>query len=494
MNDVGTSGLTFREPLIFELSRRGRSGVRMPEPGEPTGAEAGPEIPDRLRRREDPGLPEVSEPAVVRHFCRLSSWNFHIDAAMYPLGSCTMKYNPKVNEWAARLPGFARLHPHTPVALAQGALELMWDLERRLAEICGFARVTLQPSAGAQGELTGLLMVRAYHADRGNPRKTVLVPDTAHGTNPASATLAGYHALAVPSGPDGTVDPAEVARRMDDDVAGIMITNPNTLGVFETGIAEIARIVHARGGLVYGDGANLNALLGVARPGDFGVDVMQINLHKTFSTPHGGGGPGAGPVGVAEPLVPYLPIPIVERDANGAFRLETDRPKTIGRVRSFYGNFGVLVRAYAYLLGHGPADLRAVAETAVLNANYVLARLRDTFHVPHDRLCMHECVLSDRDLVKETGVSTLDIAKSLIDRGFHPPTVYFPLVVRGALMIEPTETETIEALDQFVEAMQAIAAQAHKDPEAAHGAPRRTKIGRADETRAARQPVLRYRA
>ncbi|MDI7267946.1 MAG: aminomethyl-transferring glycine dehydrogenase subunit GcvPB [Myxococcota bacterium] len=493
MSESATSGISFNEPSIFELSRPGRPGIRTREPGPPVGPEAGPEIPERLRRTADPRLPEVSEPAVVRHFCRLSSWNFHVDAAMYPLGSCTMKYNPKINEWAARLPGFARLHPLLPAALAQGALELMWDLERRLAEICGFARVTLQPAAGAHGELAGLLMIRAFHVDRGNPRRKVLVPDTAHGTNPASATLAGYSSVPVPSGPDGTIDPAAVERLMDGDVAAIMITNPNTLGLFERGIAEIASIVHAKEGLVYGDGANLNAILGVARPGDFGIDVMQLNLHKTFSTPHGGGGPGAGPVGVAAALEPYLPAPVVERDPDGSFRLEHDRPRSIGRVRSFHGNFGVLVRAYTYLAAHGPADLRAIAETAVLNANYVLARLRDAFHVPHDRPCMHECVLSDRDLLRDTGVSTLDIAKSLIDRGFHPPTVYFPLVVKGALMIEPTETETLDTLDRFVEVMREIAVEARENPKAARQAPHRTRIGRADEARAARQPVLRYK-
>jgi len=495
MAEVGTTGVVFREPLIFERSRPGRTGLRLPEAG--VGAvgddRAGPDLPAAWRRTAPPRLPEVSEAEVVRHFVRLSQWNFCVDSAMYPLGSCTMKYNPKVNEWAARLPGFARLHPHTPQHLAQGALELMWDLERRLCEICGFTRMTLQPSAGAQGELTGMLMVRAYHVDRGNPRRKVLIPDTAHGTNPASCSLAGYSAVPVPSGPDGLVDPAAVARLMDEDVAAIMVTNPNTLGLFETHVAEVSEIVHAKGGLLYGDGANLNALLGIARPGDFGVDVMQLNLHKTFSTPHGGGGPGSGPVGVGRRLEPYLPVPTVERNPDGTFRLDHDRPKSIGRMRSFYGNFGVMVRAYAYLLHHGPRDIRRIAEIAILNANYLLARLRGTFHVAQDRFCMHECVLSDRDLHKETGLSTMDVAKGLLDRGFHPPTVYFPLVVKGAIMIEPTETESPETLDEFVAALEDIVALARSAPDDLHHAPHRTRIGRADETRAARTPVLRHK-
>jgi glycine dehydrogenase subunit 2 len=495
MTDVGTSGVVFREPLIFERSRPGREGVRMPAAGVPAVGDeaAGADIPAAWRRTAPPRFPEVAELEVVRHFVRLSQWNFCVDSAMYPLGSCTMKYNPKINEWAARLPGFAGLHPRMPEALAQGALELMWDLERRLCAICGFARMTLQPSAGAQGELTGMLLVRAYHTDHGNPRKKVLIPDTAHGTNPASCTLAGYTTVPVPSGPDGLVDPAQVEKLMDPDVAAIMITNPNTLGLFESHIGKVAELVHARGGLVYGDGANLNALLGIGRPGDFGIDVMQLNLHKTFSTPHGGGGPGSGPVGVAEKLVPYLPVPLVERSGDGAFRLDSARPKTIGRMRAFYGNFGVMVRAYAYLAAHGPAELKQISEIAILNANYLLARLRKTFHVAQDRPCMHECVLSDEDLKRETGVTTMDVAKGLLDRGFHPPTVYFPLVVHGALMIEPTETEPPETLDEFVAALEEIAAQARSAPEELHRAPVRTRIGRADETRAARTPILRYK-
>jgi glycine dehydrogenase subunit 2 len=495
MTDVGTSGLVLREPLIFERSRPGREGLRMPAAEVPPAkdAEAGPDIPAAWCRTAPPRFPEVAEVDVVRHFVRLSQWNLCVDSVMYPLGSCTMKYNPRVNEWACRLPGFSRLHPQTPEKLAQGALELMWDLERRLCAICGFTRMTLQPSAGAQGELTGMLLVRAYHTDHGNPRKKVLVPDTAHGTNPASCSLAGYATVPVASGPDGLVDPAAVDKVMDADVAAIMITNPNTLGLFESHIAQVAEIVHARGGLVYGDGANLNALMGLARPGDFGIDVMQLNLHKTFSTPHGGGGPGSGPVGVGTKLEPYLPVPMVERNPDGTFRLAFDRPKTIGRIRSFFGNFGVMVRAYAYLAAHGPEELRRISEIAILNANYLLARLRKSFHVPQDRPCMHECVLTDENLKKETGVTTMDVAKGLLDRGFHPPTVYFPLVVHGALMIEPTETESPETLDQFVEALESVLAQAKSKPEELHQAPVRTRIGRADETRAARQPVLRYK-
>jgi glycine dehydrogenase subunit 2 len=495
MAEVGTSGLVFREPLIFERSRPGREGLRMPTAGVPAAGEkeAGPDIPEKWRRKTPPRLPEVSEVEVVRHFVRLSQWNVCLDSAFYPLGSCTMKYNPKINEWACRLPGFAHLHPHTPERLAQGALELMWDLERRLCAICGFARMTLQPSAGAQGEFCGMLLVRAYHTDHGNPRKKVLIPDTAHGTNPASCSLAGYATVPVPSGPDGLVDPAQVDKLMDEDVAAIMVTNPNTLGLFETHLPQVAEIVHARGGLVYGDGANLNALLGSARPGDFGIDVMQLNLHKTFATPHGGGGPGSGPVGVAAKLEPYLPVPMIEKSKDGSFRLATERPKSIGRMRGFYGNVGVMVRAYTYLAAHGPAELKRVSEVAILNANYLLARLRGTFHVPQERPCMHECVLSDRDLQKDTGITTMDVAKGLLDRGFHPPTVYFPLVVKGAMMIEPTETETLETLDEFVAALEDIVAQAKSAPDELHHAPHRTRIGRADETRAARQPVLRYK-
>jgi glycine dehydrogenase subunit 2 len=441
-----------------------------------------------------PGLPEVSEVDVVRHFTRLSTWNAAVDLGLYPLGSCTMKYNPKVNEKAARLPGFAAGHPLQPPELMQGFLQLCHELEGFLAEVSGMDRVTLQPAAGAQGELAGIMMIRAYHEHRGETRHKVLVPDSAHGTNPASAALNGYQVVSVPSGADGLLHADAVAAAMSDDVACLMITNPSTLGLFETEIARICEIVHARGGLVYGDGANLNALLGVARPGDLGIDVMHINLHKTFSTPHGGGGPGSGPVGVKNLLAPYLPTPVIRQRAEvegGGYALDFDFPRSIGRLHANFGNVGMLVRAHAYVRALGPDGLRRCAEMAVLNANYLLARLRDTYHVPYERTVMHECVLTDRAL-HDTGVTTLDVAKRLIDYGYHPPTVYFPLIVHGALMIEPTESESLEGLDRFVEALLAIAEEAREDPELVRSAPHHTRRTRLDETRAARQPVLRW--
>jgi len=376
---------------------------------------------------------------VVRHFTRLSTWNAAVDLGLYPLGSCTMKYNPKANERVARLPGFANSHPLSPAAQVQGVLELMHDLERMLAEISGMDRVTLQPAAGAQGELCGMMMVRAYFEHRGEQRRQVMVPDSAHGTNPASAALNGYEVLPLPSGPDGILHPETVAERMSDQVAALMVTNPNTLGLFESHIAAICEIVHSKGGLVYGDGANLNALMGIARPGDMGIDVMHFNLHKTFSTPHGGGGPGAGPVGVKEPLAPFLPVPLVEETPEGRFELRSDRPHSIGRLHANHGNVGMLVRAYAYILARGANGLRRSSEMAVLNANYLCARLRDSFQLPYDAPVMHECVLCDRGFA-ESGVTTMDVAKRLIDHGYHPPTIYFPLIVPGALMIEPTES------------------------------------------------------
>jgi glycine dehydrogenase subunit 2 len=445
--------------------------------------------------REDlAGFPELSEIDVVRHFTRLSTWNAAVDLGLYPLGSCTMKYNPKVNEVVARLPGFAAAHPLQPSALAQGFLELLWNLERQLAEVSGMDRVSLQPAAGAQGELAGIMMVRAYHEQRGERRSRVLVPDSAHGTNPASAALNGYAVTTVASGRDGVLHPDAVAAAMGPDVAALMITNPNTLGLFEPHIAEICEVVHRGGGLVYGDGANLNALLGIARPGDLGVDVMHFNLHKTFSTPHGGGGPGAGPVGVVNALAPFLPVPMVsklEGSEGRGFALDYEFPHSIGRLHGNFGNVGMLVRAYAYLRSLGPDGLRSCAEMAVLNANYLLARLRGRWHVPYDRPVMHECVLSDRAL-EPFGVTTLDVAKRLIDYGYHPPTVYFPLIVHGALMIEPTESEPLEGLDRFAAALAAIADEAERDPDLVRGAPYRTRHGRLDETRAARKPVLRW--
>ncbi len=486
-----TRGLAFEEALLFERGSTGRSGVSLP--AAPTDFDPAKELPPGLIREGIEGLPELGELDVVRHFTRLSAWNWGIDTGFYPLGSCTMKYNPKSSEALARLPGFASAHPLLPAQMCQGALELMWRLERALSEIAGFAETTLTPAAGAHGELAGLMMIRAYHVAHGNPRRKVLIPDTAHGTNPASSTLNGYETVQLESGPDGRLHPETVKAAMGEDVAAIMITNPNTLGIFESHIAEIAEIVHGKGGLVYGDGANLNALLGVARPGDLGFDVMQYNLHKTFATPHGGGGPGSGPVGVTKALAPFLPLPVVAKEG-ATYRLVTDpgeRPQTIGRLREFWGNMGMFVRAWALIRELGPEGLRRTAELAVLNANYLRARLRGAFNLPYETDSLHEVVFDDK-AQKSTGVTTMDIAKRLIDHGFHPPTVYFPLVVHGALMIEPTECESKETLDRFVEGMEAIAEEARRDPEAVKAAPTKPVRARLDDTRAARKPVLRW--
>jgi glycine dehydrogenase subunit 2 len=489
VSENATTGFAYEEDLLFERSRPGRCGVDLPAPDVP---ELDPRaLLGELARTEWPGLPELSEVEVVRHFTRLSTWNAAVDLGLYPLGSCTMKYNPKLNEKVARLAGFASAHPLSPPERVQGLLALFHALERFLAEVSGMDRVTLQPAAGAQGELAGIMMIRAYHAQRGERRHRVLIPDSAHGTNPASAALNGYEVVSVPSGDDGVLHPEAVAHAMSDDVAGLMITNPNTLGIFERHLAEICAIVHARGGLVYGDGANLNALVGVSRPGDLGIDVMHFNLHKTFSTPHGGGGPGAGPVGVKAALAPYLPVPVVERTAEGSYVLNDALPHSIGRLHGSHGNVGMLVRAYAYMRALGADGLRRATELAVLNANYLLARLRGTYHVPYEQPVLHECVVTDRNLA-DTGVTTLDVAKRLIDHGYHPPTVYFPLIVPGALMIEPTESESKEGLDRFADALLAIAAEARSDPERVRSAPHRTRRKRLDETRAARKPVLRW--
>jgi glycine dehydrogenase subunit 2 len=402
-----------------------------------------------------------------------------------------MKYNPKVNEELARLSGFAGAHPYQPEEISQGAMQLMYDLERFLCEISGMERATLQPSAGAQGELTGMLMIRAYLADRGNPRQKVLIPDTAHGTNPASSSLCGYQVIQVRSNERGLLFPQAIEEKMDEEVAALMVTNPNTLGLFEENICQVAEIVHQKGGQVYCDGANLNALMGLARVGDMGVDVLHFNLHKTFSTPHGGGGPGAGPVGVKGHLADYLPVPTITRKGERV-QFDYDRPKSIGKVRSFFGNFGVLVRAYAYILSLGAEGLRRASLVALLNANYIRAKLKDHYHLPYDFPCMHECVFSDR-LQSKYGVTALDIAKRLMDYGFHPPTIYFPLVVHGALMIEPTESESKETLDQFIEAMVRIAREAETEPELLREAPHKTKISRLDEVLANRKPLLRWR-
>jgi glycine cleavage system P protein (glycine dehydrogenase) subunit 2 len=480
------AGLLLDEPLIFERSATGRVGADLP--GDPPPAEAF--LPPELARGPIEGFPEVSEPEVLRHFLRLSQWNFGTATTFYPLGSCTMKYNPIANEAAARLPGFAALHPMTPDECAQGALQLCWELQEMLAEISGMDAVSLQPAAGAHGELTGMKMVRAYHRDRGGPRSTVLIPASAHGTNPASAALAGYKVQQIEGNQVGLVEAAAVRRAMSDQVAALMITNPNTLGLFEREIAQVAEAVHAQGGLVYFDGANLNALLGVAKPGKIGADVLQFNLHKTFSTPHGGGGPGAGPIGVREPLAPYLPGPRLAHDG-GLWRWSAVPARSIGRVRSFHGNVGMLVRAYAYIKALGGDGLTRATAMAVLAANYLRVRLQDAYQLAIPGLCMHECVFTDRTL-EAHGVKTLDVAKRLLDYGFYAPTIYFPLVVSGALMIEPTESESRETLDSFAEAMLAIAREAAEHPALLHAAPTQTPVGRLDEARAARRPVLRW--
>ena len=447
-------------------------------------------IPEALLREEIPGFPELGELEVLRHFTRLSQRNFAIESQFYPLGSCTMKYNPKVNELVARLPGFAQIHPLAPVEFLQGAMELLHGLERMLLEISGMDSISLQPSAGAQGELTGLMLIRAYLTEKGNPRTKIIVPDTAHGTNPASSTLCGYDVVQVSSTTQGVIDPATVAKVMDEDVAALMITNPNTLGLFEKDIETIAAVVHSKGGLVYLDGANLNALMGIAKPGHMGVDVLHMNLHKTFSTPHGGGGPGAGPVAVKETLSDYLPVPRIVKTKD-TFELLEDCPKSIGRVRSFFGNFGILVRAYTYIISLGGDGLEELTRMALLNANYIRKKLEKSYQIAYGEPCMHECIFTDR-LQHKYGVSTLDIAKRLLDYGFHPPTIYFPLVVSGALMIEPTETETPETLDSFVDAMLAIAREAKENPDLVKTAPHSTPVKRLDEARAARKPILRW--
>ncbi len=487
---LGASGLVLNESLIFEKGAKGRKAYSLPKLDV---EKVNPQKtwPQRFIRRELEGFPEMSEVDVVRHFTRLSQWNYGVDSGFYPLGSCTMKYNPKVNEDIARLPGFAGAHPYQPEEISQGALQLIYELETYLSEVSGMDRVTLQPSAGAQGELTGMLMIRSYLVDRGNPRKKVLVPDTAHGTNPASSSLCGYQVVQVKSDERGRLSPRAIEEKMDEDVAALMVTNPNTLGLFEDHICEIAEIVHKKGGLIYCDGANLNALMGLTRVGDMGVDVLHFNLHKTFSTPHGGGGPGAGPVGVKDYLADYLPLPIVAKEGE-RFRFEYNRPKSIGKVRSFYGNFGVLVRAYSYILSMGAEGLKKASLLALLNANYIRSRLKGTYNLPYDFPCMHECVFNDK-LQNKFGVTALDIAKRLMDYGFHPPTIYFPLVVHGALMIEPTESEPKEGLDQFIESMVQIAREAETDPEVVRSAPHRTKVSRLDEVLANRKPKLRWK-
>ena len=478
------------EPLIFERGAPGRRGAALPEDDLPRDV-GGPEIEPALCRRGLAGLPELSELEVVRHFTRLSQWNFSIATNFYPLGSCTMKYNPIINEWAARLAGNTQIHPLWPDVLTQGALALLFELEGMLAAVSGMDAVTLTPAAGAQGEFVGIKMIRALHECSGDPRETVLIPASAHGTNPASSALCGYRVVEVPTGDDGLLHLDDVRPLLDRGVAAIMITNPNTLGLFEREIREIAAAVHGAGGLVYIDGANLNALAGVSRPGDMGADVLHINLHKTFSTPHGGGGPGAGPVCVKKILEPFLPLPRVVPGDRG-FRLVDEAPLSIGRVRTFQGNYGILVRAYTFMLGLGGDGITRMTERAVLNANYLRRRLEGGLEIAFPEPCLHECVFSDQSFAA-TGVKTLDVAKRLLDYGMHAPTIYFPLVVSGALMIEPTETESRETLDGFADVLGRILEEARSDPERVKTAPHSTRVRRLDETRAARKPVLRWR-
>jgi glycine dehydrogenase subunit 2 len=473
--------------LIFEKSRPGRRAGHAPAARLPV-----PEIPPELRRSEPPRLPEIAEPDLLRHFTELSTRNFGIDTGFYPLGSCTMKHNPRVNERLAALPGFRDLHPLEEEERTQGALRLCVELQETLAEVTGLDAVSLQPAAGSQGELTGLMLMHAYFADRGEDeqRREIVIPDTAHGTNPASVTMAGYELVDVQTDRRGNIDVEDLRTKVDETTAGLMLTNPSTLGLFDENIEEISRIFHEAGGLMYYDGANLNAVCGISRPGDMGFEIVHINLHKTFSQPHGGGGPGGGPIAVSERLEPFLPVPAIARDGD-AYRLDYDRPKSIGKVRGFLGPFGVFVRSYAFIRAYGPA-LREMSEAAVLNANYLLALLREAYDLPFDRLCMHEFVLSARRLKREHGVTALDVAKRLMDYGFHPPTIYFPLIVPEALMIEPTETEAKETLDAFVDAMRTIAREAAEHPELLKQAPQGTVVGRLDEVKAAKRAVVRY--
>ena len=488
MERIRDTGLIQDELLIFEKGGKGRKGYSLPrwdvEEAEPKNF-----IPSDLLREELEGFPELSEVDVVRHFTRLSQWNYGVDSGLYPLGSCTMKYNPTVNEGIARM--FYHIHPYSPQDLTQGILKLMYELEGFLAEITGMDRVSLQPAAGAHGEFTGMLMIKACLQNRREKRTKVLVPDTAHGTNPSSLSMGGFEMVGIRSNEKGIIAPEQVVQHMDEDVAAIMVTNPNTLGLFEEHLKKIAEIVHGKGGFVYCDGANLNALMGIVKLGDLGVDLVHINLHKTFSTPHGGGGPGAGPIAIKKELAPFLPIPVIEKDGE-TYRLNDDRPQSIGKIRAFYGNFGVLVRAYAYILSMGPEGLKRATEMAVLNANYLMRGLKEYYDLPYDRPCMHECVFTDK-LQEKNHVSTLDIAKRMIDYGFYPPTIYFPLVVKGALMIEPTESESREGLDRFIETMITIAQEAKENPDLLRQAPQRVKTRRLDEVLAARKPKLRWK-
>jgi len=479
---LGTTGLILNEPLLWEKGKKGRYGFSLPR------RDVEPCPLDEELTGEGPDFPDLSEVDVVRHYTRLAQWNFGVDTGMYPLGSCTMKYSPKTNEKQASLPGFSGAHPLTPTGLSQGALKMMFEFGKYLDEITGMDATTLQPAAGAHGELTGMLIIYAFHKKQGTQRSKIIVPDTAHGTNPASAALCGYRSVPVASNEQGILSVEAIAEIMDEDTAGIMVTNPNTLGFFEENIQKIAEIVHAKGGLVYCDGANLNAVMGIVKMGDIGIDVMQLNLHKTFSTPHGGGGPGSGPVSVKKHLEPFLPIPRVVEE-NGRYILAEDYPESIGKVSAFYGAFGVIIKAYSYILSMGAENLKKASQLAVLNANYVKEMLKGTLHLPYDRPCMHECVFSDEHQAAQK-IATMDMAKRLMDYGFHPPTVYFPLVVHGAIMVEPTETESKEDIDQFIEAFKAIVGEAKEDPDILHEAPKSCKVKRLDEVTAARKPCL----
>ena len=485
-----TTHVNQNESLIFENSSPGKYAWKLPEldvpevdPAKALGGAA---------RRHLGNMPEVSEIEIIRHFTRLSTWNYGVDTGLYPLGSCTMKYNPRVNEVVSRLEGLAGAHPYQPEQISQGALLILKVLSKCLTEITGMDAITLQPAAGAHGELTGILLVRAYLESKGNPRKKILIPDSAHGTNPATAAIAGYAVENLKSNAAGMVDIPSLVAQTNEDVAALMITNPNTLGVFEQNIAKIAEILHAKGALLYMDGANMNALVGKTRPGDRGVDVMHMNLHKTFSTPHGGGGPGSGPVVCKQILEPFLPLPVIVTKPNGALGFDYDRPQSIGRVRAFYGNFGMLVRALAYIMANGPDGLRQTTEDAVLNANYIRKKLSGYYDLPYPTPSMHEVVFSDR-LQAKNGIKTGDIAKRLIDYGFHPYTVSFPLIVHGALMIEPTESESKQELDLFIDAMRSIAQECERDPKLVLEAPHTTRVSRMDEVTAARKPVLRWK-
>ena len=479
-----------KQPLIFELSRSGRVGYSLPQ-SDVAEKKLADHLPAHLVRKEAARLPEVSELQLMRHYTQLSHQNFGVENGFYPLGSCTMKYNPKINEVTARLDGFANIHPLQPASTVQGALQLMHELQEDLKVVTGMDAVSLQPAAGAHGEWTGLMMVRAYHEKNGQSQRTkVIVPDSAHGTNPSSANIAGYDVISIPTNDKGLVDTVALREKVGDDTAALMLTNPNTLGLFEKDIVEIAAIVHEAGGLVYYDGANLNAIMSKTSPGLMGFDIVHLNLHKTFSTPHGGGGPGAGPVGVKKHIIPFLPVPRIEKKEK-TYELVTDFPDTIGRVKAYYGNFGVLVRAYTYIRTMGPVGLRKASESAVLHANYLAARLKDTYHLPYDYICKHEFVLSGT-LQKKLGVRTADIAKRLLDYNFYAPTVYFPLIVEEAMMIEPADTESKETLDEFVETMIAIAEEVRQTPELVQEAPHTQPVTRLDETRAARQIKVNY--